>query len=393
MSKPSLIAHVVYHFGTGGMENGVVNLINHLPPGRYRHAIVCLTDHTDFRQRIRSDGVSFHDLHKRPGHDLTLYGRLARQLRELRPAIVHTRNLNALEAQFVAAALRVPGRVHGEHGRDVFDLAGRNWKYNLLRRAARPLVHHYIAVSRDLAGWLADTVGVRPARITQIYNGVDSVRFHPCVGDRPAIAPPGFLDGAHLVIGSVGRMVAVKDYPTLIRAFVRLSAVAPDPQGLRLILVGEGPQRAVCETLVREAGLAGQVWFAGQRDDIAELMRLMDVFVLPSLGEGISNTILEAMATGLPVVASRVGGNQELVRLGETGSLFLAGDSEGLARLLLEYAVDAERRRREGAAARARVEREFALERMAAAYQAVYDEILERTLPKVTASNIPRLHR
>lgn len=393
MSTAPLIAHVVYHFGTGGMENGMVNLIDHLPAARYRHAIVSLTDHTDFRQRIRRDGVSFHDLHKRPGHDLGLYRRLARVLRELKPAIVHTRNLNALEAQFVAAALRVPGRVHGEHGRDVFDLAGRNWKYNLLRRAARPLVHRYITVSRDLAGWLADTVGVRPARITQIYNGVDSVRFRPRTGDRPAIAPPGFLDGARLVIGSVGRLVAVKDYPTLVRAFFRLSAEAPDPKGLRLVMVGDGPERARCEAVAREAGLAGQVWFAGQRDDIPELMRLMDVFVLPSLGEGISNTILEAMATGLPVLASRVGGNPELVREGETGSLFTVGDAEGLARLLLDYVGDAERRQREGAAARARVEREFALERMAAAYEAVYDEVLGQTQPKAAPSNIPGLHR
>lgn len=393
MSAPPLIAHIVYHFGTGGMENGVVNLINHLPAGRFQHAIVSLTDHTDFRRRILRDDVSFHDLDKRPGHDLGLYRRLFRLLRELKPAIVHTRNLNALEAQFVAAALRVPGRVHGEHGRDVFDLAGRNWKYNLLRRTARPLVHRYIAVSRDLAGWLTDTVGVRPERITQIYNGVDSTRFRPRTGDRTAIAPPGFRDGARLVVGSVGRLVAVKDYPTLVRAFAHLCAEAPDPRGLRLILVGDGPERAICETLVREAGLTGQVWFAGQRDDIPELMRLMDVFVLPSLGEGISNTILEAMATGLPVVASRVGGNPELVRVGETGSLFSPGDAEGLARLLLDYVVDGERRQREGAAARARVEREFALERMAAAYQAIYDEILGRALPQAAPSNLPGLHR
>lgn len=376
MSVPPLIAHVVYHFGTGGMENGVVNLINHLPAGRFRHAIVSLTDHTDFRRRILRDDVSFHDLAKRPGHDLGWYRRLATVLRALKPAIVHTRNLNALEAQFVAAWLGVPGRVHGEHGRDVFDLAGRNWKYNLLRRAARPLVQRYIAVSRDLAGWLTDTVGVGPQRVTQIYNGVDSARFRPRSGERPDIAPAGFLDGARLVIGSAGRMVAVKDYPTLVRAFIRLHGMAPDPAGLRLFLVGDGPDRVSCQQLIETAGLAGQAWFAGNRDDVPELMRAMDLFVLPSLGEGISNTILEAMATGLPVVASRVGGNPELVQAGRTGSLFTAGDVDALARLLLEYAEDGVRRQREGAAARARVEREFALERMAAAYQAVYDGLL-----------------
>lgn len=376
MTAPPLIAHVVYHFGTGGMENGVVNLINHLPEGRFRHAIVSLTDHTDFRRRIRRNDVSFHDLDKRPGHDLGWYRRLAAVLRVLDPAIVHTRNLNALEAQFVAAWLGVPGRVHGEHGRDVFDLAGRNWKYNLLRRAARPLVHRYIAVSRDLAGWLTDTVGVKPQRVTQIYNGVDSARFRPRAAERPAIAPPGFLDGARLVIGSAGRLVAVKDYPTLARAFIRLHGMAPEPQGLRLVLIGDGPERAPCQQMLEDAGLARQAWFAGNRDDVPDLMRLLDLFVLPSLGEGISNTVLEAMATGLPVVASRVGGNPELVQPGLTGSLFQAGDAEALARLLLAYAQDDARRQREGAAARARVEREFSLTRMAAAYQAIYEGLL-----------------
>jgi sugar transferase (PEP-CTERM/EpsH1 system associated) len=378
MTAPPLIAHVVYHFGTGGMENGVVNLINHLPAGRFRHAIVSVTDHTDFRRRIRRDDVSFHDLNKRPGHDFGWYRRLAAVLRTLRPDIVHTRNLNALEAQFVAAWLGIPARVHGEHGRDVFDLEGRNWKYNLLRRAARPLVRHYIAVSRDLAGWLTDTVGVDAQRVTQIYNGVDSGRFRPRTGARPDIAPDGFLDGARLVIGSAGRLVAVKDYPTLVRAFIRLHGMAPDPEGLRLVLIGDGPEREACQQLVDAAGLARQVWLAGKRDDVAELMRSLDLFVLPSLGEGISNTILEAMATGLPVVASRVGGNPELVQAGVTGSLFEAGDADALARLLLEYAHDDARRQREGAAARARVEREFALERMAAAYQAVYESLLDR---------------
>ena len=376
MNTPPLIVHVVYHFGTGGMENGVVNLINHLPAGRFRHAIVSLTDHTEFRRRIQRDDVSFHDLNKRPGHDVGWYRRLAAVLRRLQPAIVHTRNLNALEAQFVAAWLGVPGRVHGEHGRDVFDLAGRNWKYNLLRRAARPLVQRYIAVSRDLAGWLTDTVGANPQRVAQIYNGVDSTRFTPRAGERPGVGPVGFLAGARLVIGSAGRMVAVKDYPTLVRAFIRLHGMAPDPQGLRLVLVGDGPDRVTCQRLLETAGLAGQAWFAGNRDDVPELMRAMDLFVLPSLGEGISNTILEAMATGLPVVASRVGGNPELVQTGVTGSLFTAGDAEALAGLLLEYAEDGVRRQREGAAARARVEREFALERMAAAYQSVYEGLL-----------------
>jgi sugar transferase (PEP-CTERM/EpsH1 system associated) len=377
ITQAPLLAHVVYHFGTGGLENGLVNLINRLPRGNFRHAVISLTDHTDFRGRIERPDVAFFDLNKPPGHSLGWMFRLYGLLRELKPDLIHTRNLNAVEAQFVAALAGVPARLHGEHGRDVFDLEGKNWKYNLLRRAARPLVRQYTCVSRDLANWLRDTVGVAPARLRQIYNGVDSEKFHPRVGARPNLGPPGFLAGATCVIGSIGRMVAVKDYPTLARAFIRLCRQTANPAGLRLVIVGDGGARGACQALLEQAGLGAQAWLPGTRDDTADLLRAMDLFVLPSLGEGISNTILEAMASGLPVIASAVGGNPELVAEGANGTLFMPGDDVALAGILLDYAADPERRAREGEATRRRIERDFSLERMAAAYQAVYEAALE----------------
>jgi len=372
-----LIAHVVYHFGTGGMENGMVNLFNHLPPKRFRHAVISLAGYSDFRRRITAQDVAFLDLGKRPGQDYSWMPRLYRLLGELKPAILHTRNLNALEAQFVGAASRVKGRVHGEHGRDVSDLEGRNWKYNLLRRAARRVVHRYIAVSQDLEGWLEETVHVPGERIRQIYNGVDQARFRPRgPRERPDPGPAGFLDGATCVIGSVGRMAAVKDYPTLARAFIRLCRQIANPAGLRLVIVGDGPARAECQALVDAAGLGAQVLFPGDRGDTPDWLRAFDVFVLPSLGEGISNTILEAMATGLPVVATRVGGTPELVREGVSGTLWTPGDAEELAGLLAAYAADPVRRQREGLAGRARIEQDFSWPRTAAAYQSVYESLL-----------------
>ncbi len=379
-TTPPLIAHVVYHFGTGGMENGMVHLFNHLPPDRFRHVVICQTGYGDFRLRITAQHVDFLDLDKRPGHDYRWMPRLYKLLGELKPAILHTRNLNALEAQFVGAARGVPGRVHGAHGCDMYDLDGSNWKYNLMRRAARRITHQYIAVSRDQEDWLRVTVGVPTDRLHQIYNGVDHQRFHPRAdAARPEPGPPGFLAGASCVIGSVGRMAAVKDYPTLVRAFIRLCRERPhglDPAGLRLIVVGDGPTRAECQTLIGDAGLAGQAHFPGDRADTPDWLRAFDLFALPSLGEGISNTILEAMASGLPVIATHVGGTPELVEKGVTGALWKPGDVDSLTRLLGAYAADPERRRREGAAARARVEREFSWPKTAAAYQAIYEKLL-----------------
>lgn len=374
-SRP-LIAHVVYHFGTGGMENGMVNLFNHLPPNRFRHVVICQTGFGDFRHRITAQPVQFMDLGKRPGHDYSWMPRLYKLFSQLKPDILHTRNLNALEAQFVGALCGVKGRVHGEHGRDMYDIDGTNWKYNLMRRAARRIVHQYIAVSRDLETWLSDTVHVPDHRLTQIYNGVDSVKFSPRGNDRPDIAPRGFMDGATCIIGSVGRMAEVKDYPTLVQAFIQLCKQSPDSAGLRLVIVGEGPIRAQCQALADEAGLAGQVHFPGDRSDTPDWLRLFDLFVLPSLGEGISNTILEAMAAGLPIIATRVGGTPELVTEGENGMMFAPGDGVTLTRLLLEYASNPARRQQEGSMARARIEASFSWPRAASVYQAVYEKLL-----------------
>lgn len=383
MSAPPLIAHVIHHLGTGGMENGLVNLINHMPPGRYRHAIICLQGSTGFRQRIRRDDVEIYDVAQRDGHDLGAYWRLYKILRGLQPDILHTRNLSALESQMVGAAARIRARVHGEHGRDVYDLHGKSRKYNLLRRVMQALVGHYIAVSRDLADWLVETVGVPRRKVTQIYNGVDSVKFHPQSGARAAIGPSGFAGDGAIVIGSVGRLARVKDYPTLLRAFHRLLAMHPASGApLRLVLVGDGPTRAACEHLVETLGLRAQVWLAGDRDDVPELMRGMDLFVLPSLGEGISNTILEAMASGLPVIATAVGGNPELVLPGQTGTLVPPADAEQMAQALLDFANDPARMRQAGKLARAEVEKRFSMEAMVEGYLRVYDQALKTKTEK-----------
>ena len=354
----------------------MVNILNRLPAHKYCHTVVCLTDYTDFSQRIVAQPVPFHALHKKPGRDISIYPKLWRKLRELQPDLVHTRNLSALEGQFVAAAAGVRRRIHGEHGRDVFDLYGSNRKYNLLRRAARPLVGHYITVSRDLQTWLRQTVGVPASRITQIYSGVDSTRFHPRVGQRSEL-PAGFAPDDAVVFGSVGRMAEVKDYPTLVRAFLRLLELHPQArQRARLVIVGEGVARIPCLELLRAAGAEGLAWLPGERTDIPELMRAMDVFVLASLGEGISNTILEAQASGLPVIATAVGGNVELVQSGGNGALVNVGDVETMARALLSYFDDPAQTARQGQAARRQIERQFSLESMTQAYEQVYDQVL-----------------
>lgn len=375
-----LVAHVIFHLTVGGLENGLVNLINHMPPARYRHAIICLKGYTDFRDRIARKDVEVIALNKKEGNDFLLYLNLFKTLRRLKPDILHTRNLAALEGQVVAALAGVRTRVHGEHGRDMSDLDGSNGKYRLLRKALIPFASHVTTVSKDLETWLVDAIGVRPAGVTQIYNGVDSERFHPRM-DWEAIGPPGFMTRDCVVIGSVGRMAAVKDFPNLVRAFLLLLDREPENRTrLRLLIVGEGESHNQCLEMLRTAGAQALAWLPGVRSDTDQMMRAMDMFVLPSLGEGISNTILEAMATGLPIIATRVGGNVELVDDGASGRLVPPADPGALADALSDYGKDGALRARHGEAARQKIEANFSMDAMTRAYMQVYDGVLRQRI-------------
>lgn len=377
MDARPLIAHVVFRFDTGGLENGVVNLLNHLPRDTFRHAVIALTVVTDFRQRVLRDDVQFFALDKRPGHGYALYPRLSRLLRDLGPAIVHTRNLAALEFTPVAWAAGVPVRIHGEHGRDLSDLDGSRRRYQWVRRLYRPFVSHYVALSQDLGRYLADRVGVPRERIDTICNGVDVEQFHVAAGgSREPIAGCPFRDPDLWLVGTVGRMQPVKDQANLARAFVRVLELSPAlKKRLRLVMIGDGPLLGDVRTILEEAGALHLAWLPGERRDAPAILRGLDCFVLPSLAEGISNTILEAMASGLPVIATSVGGNPELVAQGKTGELVPPSDPEALAERILRYAQHPDAARAAGRAGRERTERQFSLSGMVARYDALYTRL------------------
>ena len=185
---------------------------------------------------------------------------------------------------------------------------------------------------------------VAAKRVTQIYNGVDTERFRMRLGSRPALGPQGFISSDSFVIGTVGRMEPVKDQLTLIRAFIHIVQTSYEARKrLRLVMIGDGSLRPPAMELLRDARVEDLAWLPGERDDVPELMRFMDLFVLPSLREGISNTILEAMASGLPVVATRVGGNPELVEAGNTGEFVPHSDPVSMAHAIDSYLREPEK--------------------------------------------------
>ena len=397
--KPSrpLIAHVVYRFDVGGLENGVVNLINHLPADRYDHAVIALTEVTDFQRRITRERVTFHSLHKPPGHGVAIYRDLYRLFRRLRPAVVHTRNIAASEAHVPAMLARVPIRVHGEHGWEVHDVAhdvghdvaqdtrGGKRSHRWQRRLLRPLIHRHVALSGEIRRYLEQRIAVPPADIAQICNGVDIDRFAARASPEKGRAGPvaeRFPEPGLFIVGTVGRLSPVKNQRLLIDAFVRACALLDerqpgDARRLRLVIAGDGPDRAALETQVASSSVADRIWTTGARDDVPELMAGLDLFVLPSLAEGISNTILEAMACGTPVLATRVGGNGELIDDGRTGKLVPSDDAMAMAVAIGDYAFDASRGRAEGAAGRERVVAHFSIDAMVSKYAELYDGLLD----------------
>lgn len=378
-AAPPLVLHIVFQFTTGGLENGLVNLINHMPRDAYRHAVLALRDVGQFAQRIRRDDVDLRSLHKPPGHGFKAFAGVWRALRELRPSIVHTRNLGPLEMQMVAALAGVPVRIHGEHGRDIDDVDGNNRRHQWVRRIYAPFVQNFVALSKDLETYLTDKVGVAGNRISQIYNGVDTERFHPAHGGRNAIEGCPFVDQELWLVGTVGRMQRVKDQLLLARAFVRALELRSElRQSARLVLVGDGPTRQAVQEVLAQGAVSGLAWLPGERSDVADVMRGLDCFALPSLSEGISNTILEAMASALPVVATRVGGNAELVDDGVTGLLVSAAHVDAMAQAIIRMAGHRDLARSMGLAGRRRVEACFSLQAMVAGYQNLYDRQMRR---------------
>lgn len=377
--RPPLVAHLVDSLDSADAENGLLNLIRHLPPERYRHTILCLRDQGEYEAGLREQGVEILKLHQRSEGALRGLAnalRLYRVLRRLQPDLIHTRNRSGLPAQLVAALAGVRLRVHAEHGRDLSPPARASRRGRLLRRLLRPLVDHYIAVSGELEEWLVEAIGAEPARVSQIPNAVDSVQFHPRLGPAAAVGPPGFMHDGVFVIGSVGRMEDSAGHLTLVDAFLRLIASPHQAhQRLRLMIVGDGPARSECQAMLNRAGAGARAWLPGARADTAQLLRAMDLFVSPSLREGRANPILEAMASGLPVVATAVGCNAELVHAGFTGILVPPLSAELLAAAVSDYCRIPEMAARHGARARSQVIARHSMPAMARDYLAVYDAL------------------
>jgi sugar transferase (PEP-CTERM/EpsH1 system associated) len=367
---PIRILHVVDTLETGGLEHGVASLIQHMNPERFEHEICAIRNRGPLGERLAEQGVRVDCLEKnRPGFSI-IVGPLVRRMRSVRPHVVHARNSGTMEAIIAGRLYGACGLVYSDHGVETAKSVREAFHRRCVRRFVYGLADRVVTVSEELRASHAHSTGYPAAKITVLHNGVDTVRFSPRSDVREALRQSLSLAAGEFCIGAVGRLEPVKDHDTLLRAVARLSHHA---QKWRLLIAGDGSQSARLRAVVESTPeLSGRVVFLGDVPNVDEYLNAMDVYVLPSLSEGIPNALLEAMATGLPAVATTTGGNPEVIVHGESGLLFPVRSDTALSEHLLNLLGTAELARRLGRGARERVLNHFSMDSMCRKYEGLY---------------------
>jgi glycosyltransferase involved in cell wall biosynthesis len=360
---PITVIHLVSTLGVGGQEMVILSLIEHMDRQQFNPVVLTLHEGGPVADRIRSLGVTVETVGEPGLTGLPLVRRLAARLRHHRADVLHTHNPAPHQHGAAARVLAgTPVLIHTKHGRNNFPTRARRWAEQIAGKFSDLVV----AVSIDSAE-VARTIDRVPTRkLRVIHNGI-ALEAMP----RAAIGRAG--RGPRAV--HVARLNRIKDQRTLLRA---ARVVADQLPEFTLDIVGDGPMGAEIRALAAELALDEVVRFHGMQADVRPYLGDADLFVLPSLSEGISITLLEAMAAGLPVVATDVGGNREVVRHGETGTLVPVGDAPALAAAMHALLTDPVRSRALGAAGLARVDAEFNIDRTVAAYEQAYLDLLGR---------------
>ena len=365
------VLQVVLSLAPGGTERLVIELAQHLHSD-CGMAICCLDEPGDWAPELLDRGIAVTSLGRRPGFVPHLGRQIAAYAREQGATVLHCHHYSPFIYGTIARWWQPLRMVFTEHGRaDDGPPSRKRWMANQV--FARVPARIY-AVSHDLRRHMM-AEGFPAERVDVIYNGVEPGEPPPAHRDARQRALLG-LAPTDLVVGAVGRLDPVKDLPNLLAAFRQVSGVLPNA---RLILVGEGPERRRILQLLDELNLTNVVTLTGYRRDVRELLSALDLYVNTSVFEGVSLTILEAMAAGLPVVATRVGGTPEVVVDGSTGLLVPPRDPSRVAGAVQELLCDTRKRDEFGRAGRRRLEQQFSIGRMVSEYHRVYsgEEVIE----------------
>lgn len=376
-SRLPVIAHVLHRLDRAGAEVLAAGLAGALRD-RYRFVFLCLDGLGPLAEALAADGFVVEALGRQPGIDRRLAKRLRSRLEAHDAQLVHAHQYTPFFYSAMSRGIFNPSAPrrpilfteHGRHYPDTPSLKRTLANKLLLRKPDR-----VTAVGRFVKQALIQNEAIPPDRITVIYNGIDPGP-EPTDQDRVLARERLGIDAHRPLVMHVARFHPVKDHATAIRAFARLHADRPDAL---LVLVGGGEGRSAIEAQAAELNLADAVRFTGPVDNARELIPAADLCILTSLSEGVSVTLLEAMAAAKPVLATDVGGNPEVVTHNRTGALAPRGDDARLAQAMHELlAHPAYTQRQLGSAGRAKLLEQFTAERMHNDYASCYQAMLRR---------------
>lgn len=355
-----------YNLNTGGIETLIVEMLNSLSREQFDAGVAVFEGGGTLEDTVRENGFHLHDLEKSKGFDPGLVLRLRRLLKRERINIVHTHNFSAwLYAVLATLAMSGIKIVHTEHSLVKGNKRRRYLAENFCARYSR----HIVAVSEDVKRKMTDLCGIPPARVSVITNGIDTDKFKPSPDLREAAREALGLEGNEFLVGTVGRLVKVKDHVSLIRAFTRLYEI--DNQ-TRLLIVGDGPELRTLSREIEQADLVGKVFLTGDRRDVPALLSALDLYAVSSLSEGFSISILESMSCGLALVATAVGGNSEIIDHRDNGLLVPPADAAQLFQAMLELRRDNQLRHDMGLRNREKIVLEFSMQSMLDRYLEFY---------------------
>jgi sugar transferase (PEP-CTERM/EpsH1 system associated) len=380
-SEVCRIAYVICQFDIGGLERCAARLINHLDRDQYQPLIICLDRNGDAAPWIEADDVPIVELNKKPGNDPRVVWRLAKVLKKFKVELVQSHNWGTLVETVMARRLAgVAFHLHVEHGQELADLRAANWRRRLrgiVTRKALATADAVVAVTDSVRERLVGRSGFPVEKIEIVPNGVELLPGGGANKDPASLRDSLGISTESAVIGSVGRLAPVKNFSAAIDALSRLVERGLD---IHLVLVGDGPLRNELERQVGRQKIASRVHLVGQQVHVGDWLAMMDIYVNSSLSEGMSLSIMEAMAAGCPSVVTDVGGNAGLI-LGDDacGLVVPAADSEALATGIERLWRDSYRRGQMASHAFARYQKRFSTLTMVGNYQQIYGRLLGST--------------
>lgn len=368
------ILHVVLSMETGGLENGIVNLVNHSDQENFCVDVLCLREKGELAARI--DNPNSHVKFSRDKEN-SIYSAVKKVIsanKESPYDIIHSHGFTTMLACWLAGFFSKSYiQINGEHG----TLYYGSLKKRLIQKFLFSRMALNLSVSENLKNLIIDKFNITKNNFLPIINGVNTSKF---TNDNPSETKQEYtplhdlkIPMDDIIIGSVGRLVAIKNYHSLIEAF---TIVSQSHKNCHLVLAGDGPERKELENQIKKNTMSNRIHLLGRRDDVPILMKQFDIFVLPSFSEGLSNTILEAMSCGTPVVASNVGGNKEIVIEGVTGHLYSSNNITDLAFVLDDLVSNPYKIKQLAKESRLHILKNHSIESMVSNYEDTYQKLL-----------------